>query len=411
MRGFDPELERQFFAIFDAYIDLERNTSRKYTAGEYSLAHMDALAALADHPERRVRVIHVAGTKGKGTTCIFASALMRAAGLRVGTFTSPHLATVRERFLLDGELVPYDTLTAAAQKYEAAVRGCGIHPTFFEIATVIALKLFVDEECEYAVMETGIGGLLDSTNYVPVPVCTAITAISLDHMELLGDTIEEIALQKAGIIKPGVPVVLGRQPFPAAAHVVREMAAAREAPSYESAEQCPAHDLQPWPVENLPGFILEDFQNALAICRVLGIAPDPDRFALPILRGRCESISRDPLVLIDGAHNADSARRLSEAVGAMYDGVSFTVVLGVVKGKDVDGIFAGLLPVSHDFVLTNPRSHKGTELSRLVELAEASGARYTVVPDIRSRDDLPADTSLLFTGSFFTALVGEGLFS
>ena len=209
MRDFDAAQEQRFFDIFKKYYDLEKDAGKQHNPENYSLDRMYPLAALVGNPEKRFKIIHVAGTKGKGTTCHFMSALLASCGKRVGLFTSPHLSTVRERFQIDNELVSYETLIAAGEKLVKAVDKAGLSPSLFELFTVMALKIFADAGVEYVVFETGIGGRLDATNYVQ-PVLTVIVPISFDHMALLGNTIEEIAGEKAGILKKGVPLVLSR---------------------------------------------------------------------------------------------------------------------------------------------------------------------------------------------------------
>lgn len=409
MRDHLPDLEAAFFDMFAAYLDLEQSTGRKYGHGEYTLSRMHALAALAGHPEQRFagRLIHVAGTKGKGATCLYTSALLLAAGVRVGTFMSPHLATVRERFRLDTRLISYEQLLPAARRFEGKVRAGGLGPTFFELMTVLGLQIFADAGCDWVVLETGIGGLLDSTNYVPQPACCVITSVSYDHTQLLGDTIAAIAGQKAGIIKPGVPVVCARQPYPAAGQVIRRVADEKAAPFHSAPD---VTELRDWGMGTLPAFLAEDFAAALAACRIVGLEPSAEAYQPPELRARCELIRRSPLVIIDAAHNADSAQRLAEAVEQLYHGADFVIVLGVVAGKDTTGIFEQLRRIGNDFVLTNPRSAKGSELDTLIALAKRHASTYTVVPEIVCTADLPGDRNLLFTGSFFTALIGEDLF-
>jgi dihydrofolate synthase/folylpolyglutamate synthase len=401
--------EERFFDIFKAYYDLEKDTARRYGHGEYTLDRMAKLAALAGNPERGLRIIHVAGTKGKGSTSFFIGALLKSAGARVGVFTSPHLTTVRERFQLDGDWIGLPALLKAAEEWERQVRGSGIQATLFEMMTVLALRIFRDAGCEYAVMETGIGGLLDATNYIPAPVCTVITPVSLDHTQLLGSTIGEIAVQKAGVIKPGVPVVCSHQPFDEAETVIIEAALTHGCPLLTPEQEAACRR---WPeVTVLPPFLRENFLTALRVMEVLGLKPRPAAFALPRLPARFEEVRETPPVILDAAHNADSARRLAEALSAVHPDVKFTVVLGVVAGKDFKGIFQSLLPVAHEFILTHPESpHKGSELEGLRKLCEAHKARHRVLPVIKSVKDLPAGEPLLFTGSFFTASIGARLF-
>jgi len=408
MRDWDQDREAAFFSILSRYLDLERDTSRSYSAGEYSLERMPVLASLAGNPERQLGTIHVAGTKGKGSTCHFLTNLLVAAGLRVGTFASPHLSTVRERFLIDGQLTDYAPLLEQARRLVGALETNGLEPGFFEILTVLALRLFVDEGCELAVVETGIGGRLDATNYLEAPLCTAITPISFDHMQLLGSTIEEIAAEKAGILKPNVPLVLATQPFPAAEAVILARAAELGVPVERPV---PLAEAAGWLPATTPAFLLENFTVALRICQILGQSPDRAQFRLPVLRGRFEIVRQEPLVILDAAHNADSCRRLAEALQHRFPGQAWTVVLGVAKGKDVSGIVRELAVLDAEFVLTNPRPPKASALAELTTAAAEARLRYRIVPQIASPEDLPSDRPLLFTGSFFAALIGEELFS
>ena len=408
MRDWDRDREAEFFSVLAKYLDLERNTSRSYAAGEYSLERMPRLAELAGNPERRLRIVHVAGTKGKGSTCHYLAALLASAGLRVGVFASPHLSSVRERFQIDGVPVGYPPLLDGARALTAALDAEGMTPGFFEILTVLGLRLFVAERCEVAVVETGIGGRLDATNYIASPLCTAITPVSYDHTQILGDTIEAIAAEKAGILKPGVPLVLARQPFAAAENVIRARAAELDVPVLPPV---PLAAARPWLPETTPEFLVENLSTSLSVCPVLGIAPDRARFVPPALRGRFEIVRRAPLVMLDAAHNADSARRLVEALRARYPETVWTVVLGVAHGKDIGGIVREFAALPARFVLTNPRPPKPSGLAELTSAAAVAGLRFEVVPEIRSAADLPAGEPLLFTGSFFTALIGDELFS
>ncbi|MDX9981820.1 MAG: cyanophycin synthetase [Lentisphaeria bacterium] len=408
MRDWDQGREAAFFDLLSRYLDLERDTSRSYAAGEYSLERMPLLARLAGNPEQQLGIVHVAGTKGKGSTCHFLTCLLVAAGQRLGTFASPHLSTVRERFLIDGGLIDYAPLLDQTRELAAKIEATGMAPGFFEILTVLGLQLFVRAGCRLAVVETGIGGRLDATNYIQKPLCTAITPVSFDHMQILGNTIEEIAAEKAGILKPGVPLVLAKQPFPAAEQVILDRACELGVPVERPV---PLAEARSWLPAETPEFLLENFTTSLRVCQLLGYQPKPADFRMPELRGRFEIIQRDPLVLLDAAHNADSARRLAEAVRQRFPGQSWTVVVGVAKGKDVPGIVRELAAIDGEFVLTNPRPPKASGLADLVAAAKESGIRYRVIDQIQTPADLPGGRPLLFTGSFFAALIGEELFS
>src|ERR1041385_7408541 len=166
------------------------------------------LAALAGNPQDKLRFIHVAGTNGKGSTCAMLESIYRAAGLRVGLFTSPHLVSFRERIQVNRELISEKDVVRLVDEMKPLLKEfpADHHPTFFEVVTVMALKYFAEQKCDLVIWETGLGGRLDATNIV-TPLASVITNIGLDHEQWLGDTIEKIAAEKAGIIKPGVPVI------------------------------------------------------------------------------------------------------------------------------------------------------------------------------------------------------------
>lgn len=405
---FDSLREKAFFDLFQDYFDLEKDVGKQHDPQNYSLDRMYPLAALAGNPERKLKIIHVAGTKGKGSTCFYLTALLNAAGHSCGVFTSPHLLTVRERFQVNNQLLSYDVLEAAAIPLCQRIKAAGLHPSLFEIFTLLALQLFAQGGLEYAVLETGIGGLLDATNYVPDKIATAITPLSFDHTALLGNTIEEIALQKAGILRPGVPVILAKQPYPEAEKTVLARAKELGAPAFRPQFNNALVNLLP---NNKILFLQDNLQVAYRVIEVLGLHPDLGRFHPPVLRARFEVLRDEPPVILDAAHNADSARQLARAVAAAYPDRHFVCVLGCVPGKDVRGIVSALKSMDAEFILTNPDTPRGSALPQLVDEAQRNGLKVREVKEkIASPDDLPAEQPLLFTGSFFTALIGAKLF-
>ena len=410
MRDYDEAQEQLFFGLFKEYFDSEKDAGKQHDPANYSLDRMFPLAELAGNPERRLKVIHIAGTKGKGSTSHFISALLESCGKTVGLFTSPHLCTVRERFQVNNQLLPYDVLIKESTGFLKAVKAAGLKPSLFELFTVLALKMFASQGVEYAVMETGIGGRLDATNYIQNPVMTVIAPISFDHVALLGNTIEAIASEKAGIIKPNVPVVISKQPYAAAEKVLLEKAAAVCAPVLRPCEQSETVGFLP---EKFPFFLRENFSSSLKAVEALGLHPQPQRFKVPQLRARMELIRRQPqMVLLDAAHNADSMQKLVAGLAELYPEVGWTVVLGCVKGKDVHGMAQALkaLPNAR-YILTNPQTGKGSALPELEAEAQNAGLNVIgTIPELKSASQLPADSPLLFTGSFFTALIGEELF-
>jgi dihydrofolate synthase/folylpolyglutamate synthase len=201
------------------------------------LENTNRLLAACGHPEKKTRFLHIAGTNGKGSTCAMLDSILRRAGFRTGLYTSPHLVDFRERIRVDGEMITREDLAEGLTRLRNVVRGWDHAPTFFEISTVLALDHFARSGCEIVVLETGMGGRLDSTNTV-TPLVSTITPIDMDHMQWLGDTLEKIAAEKAGIIKPGIPAVSAPQQ-PAAAEVLRKTAAGCGAEIRFVSEPCP----------------------------------------------------------------------------------------------------------------------------------------------------------------------------
>ena len=407
MRDCIPEEEDRFFGLFKEYFDTEKYVKKQHDPATYTLARMYPVAAAAGNPERKLKVIHIAGTKGKGTTTQFTDALLRCCGIKSGLFASPHVSTYRERFQVNGGFLSYGRMRRAGQEMVELLHKANLHPSLFELFTVMALKLFVEEGVEVAVLETGIGGRLDATNYISNPIMTLITPVSFDHMALLGNTIEEIAAQKAGIMQPGVPVVMLKQPYLEAENVIRNHAKELGCPLLLPV---PLEEARPFLPDNLPDFLQDNFCGALAGIKALGLEPKPEQFKMPQLRARFEKICDDPLVLLDGAHNGDSMEKLVAALLKIYPGVKWNVVLGCVEGKDIQAMTKALSKLEGaSFILTNPRTFKGSALPQLQEAMKSLPVQ-AVIPKITSREQLP-NGPLLFTGSFFTTVIGEDLFN
>ena len=191
---------------------------------KFGLENTRKLAALAGNPQEKLRFVHVAGTNGKGSTCAMLESIYRAAGLQVGLFTSPHLVSFRERIQVNRQLIPENDVVRLVSEIQPLLKEfpADHHPTFFEVVTVMALKYFAEQKCELVIWETGLGGRLDATNIV-IPLASVITNIALDHQQWLGDTLEKIAAEKAGIIKSGVPVLTAAD-APEALRVIEQMA-------------------------------------------------------------------------------------------------------------------------------------------------------------------------------------------
>lgn len=408
LKDLDSVREEAFFGLFKEYFDLEKDVGKQHDVANYSLDRLIPLAELAGHPEEALKIVHVAGTKGKGTTSYLTGALITASGHSCGVFSSPHLDTVRERFQIDGRLSSYDDLEALAVPLCEKIRQAGLHPSLFEIFTVLALQYFNSKKVEYAVLETGIGGRLDATNYPKKKLVSVITPLSYDHMALLGNDIRQIAGEKAGILRENTPVVLAKQPYAEAEEVVCQRAAELNAPVLRPSGSC---ECDSWLPAGAPPYLRENFRSSWMAVETLGLIPRREDFAMPRLRARFERVCNQPIVILDAAHNGDSARRLTEALNECYPGVRFLCILGSVPGKDVRGIAEGMKNFNGDFILTNPETPRGSALPQLQEAAKEAGLSVRgVIPNITDKSQLPSDEPMVFTGSFFTALIGEKLF-
>jgi dihydrofolate synthase/folylpolyglutamate synthase len=394
------------------------------------------LAALGD-PQEGLSVLHVAGSKGKGSTALLAEALLGAAGERVGTFTSPHLERWTERFRLDGADADDALVADAVERVRPHVdrmraRTPDDAPTFFDATTAVALLLFAEARVDRAVLEVGLGGRLDSTNVVAPALC-AVTTIELEHCDRLGDTLAEIAGEKAGIVKPGVPVVVGELP-PEAAAVVERAARERGAPlvrlghevSYalrDVGESTSLLELRDGDLAltvplGLPGSH-QAHNAALALACVRRLPGGPDGAALRdaatkalpsvTLPGRIEVLGRAPWRIVDSAHTAASARALAEALAGFPRGRA-RLVLSVSAGKDLAAILDALLPRFDEVTVTRAertRSLKPADVAAAVRAA-APGVSVRAVPNPHlalraAREGLGDGDLVCATGSVYLA--------
>ena len=387
-----------------------------------SLERLERLLGEMGHPERRLPpVIHVAGTNGKGSVCAFARAVAEAAGLRVHVFTSPHLVRFNERFRLAGELVTDEMLADALDAIEAANGPAQI--TVFEAITAAAFWLFARVPADLCVIEVGLGGRLDATNVVQ-PVACAIASISLDHQDFLGDTLAKIAGEKAGIIKPGVPVAVGHQP-PEVMVVIEAEAAAKGAPLLRRGVEWqaePAGDGMVFDGIALPALGLkgahqvENAGLALAALRAAGFWPAPDLLArgvaaaewparLQRLRGALAALLPEGSELwLDGAHNPGGAEILAAQLQA-WDGPT-TLILGMKKSKDVGEFLRILLPhAGAVYAVAEPEQHLALPVD---EIIAASGGVAKPGPDVRAAlGQITKPGRVLICGSLY--LAGEVL--
>ncbi|MBN1342476.1 MAG: bifunctional folylpolyglutamate synthase/dihydrofolate synthase [Phycisphaerae bacterium] len=430
---------RSALSFINSVTDYEKQSRVGYNHTNFSLSRMNRLLKALGDPHKKVRAAHIAGTKGKGSTATMLANMLQGCGYTVGLYTSPHLIDIRERITVNGHMIAESEMTRIIAKIAPAVKRLGKDsPTFFEIMTAAAWMHFVEKKADIAVMETGMGGRLDSTNVIKPAVC-GITSISFDHTAQLGKTLSKIAEEKAGIFKAGVPVVSAPQ-TPEVKRVLKRVAMKNRAPlrftgediefsyRFESSRAVGPHTrvcltTEASRFEHLHVPLLGEHQAincgvALGLVDALkskGFSIDDQKaiegLSRVCLPGRMEVIHEDPRILVDGAHNGSSIEALIRAIGQNITYDSMVLIFGCQADKDVQGMLEQIQYGADKviFVATSsPRSSDPTDLA--ARFAEMSGKMAQVAGSVREaltiachavdRDDL-----ICVTGSFY--LVGE----
>jgi dihydrofolate synthase / folylpolyglutamate synthase len=408
----------------------------EYQSFKLGLENISILASALGDPQRATRVVHVAGTNGKGSTCAMIESALRASGLKTGLYTSPHLVEPTERIQIAGKPVTHEQFSAAFDmvhaKAEELVREGRLanHPTYFETVTMMGFVLFRDLGVDIAVVEVGLGGRLDATNIVEPELCV-ITPIDFDHERWLGNSLEAIAGEKAGILKPGVPAVFSAQ-RPEAERVLREKAAAvgawvfdaREAAQWDvqlSADGMRFKHTRRFGIEvdcPLAGeHQLVNAATAITALEELGVEPEAIREGLRSVQwpGRLETVGRNPRIVLDGAHNPAGARALAQFVDRFYppkEGSKRWAVYGAMRDKSVQEITEILFPAFDELVLTAPDNPRAV---RPEVLAEEWGHRSPHVTANTAdalrlvREKAGAEDTIFITGSLFVVGEARGL--
>jgi len=432
-----------FEQAVDFLMGLVRDDPRPYSARAALAQHpVRALLTRVGEPHIDLPVVHIAGSKGKGSTALYLEAILEGTGLRTGVFTSPHLQRWTERFRVGGkESTPtaFAALFARLQPHvgELLARDATCAPSFFDLLTAAAFMLFAEQRVDCAIIETGIGGRLDATNVVQ-PILSCITSVELEHTDKLGTSIAAIAGEKAGIIKQGVPVVIGRLPGEAET-VIRHRAAELDAPVSAleqdigfSTDSTPAGGLGIQVIDHQQDFRAElaapaspcNARNAaLAMACARRVRPHDDALlarviarAVPATRlpGRMEIVSRQPWIVIDGAHTPASTRALAE----MLEGLpahTLHLVVSLSIAKNAAAILAPLLARAHSVVVTSADPSRSLDSERVAADLVAGGypaSRVRAIPNPRqalldSHTSLAADDVLCITGSMYMAGVAR----
>lgn len=393
------------------------------------LTRIEALLKLLGNPEKELSMLHVAGTNGKGSTVAFTRGILEQLDLTVATFTSPFIATFGERMAINGHPIPDDKLIMYVEQLKPFVEEmdkdenlAGI--TEFEIITALAFRYFADEHVDVALIEVGLGGLLDSTNVIQ-PVATAITTIGMDHMDILGDTLEKIAAQKAGIIKPNTPLVTGKIADEALA-VIAQTAQKNQAQHYQYGIDYQVEILENERFNykddeihllNLEKALLglHQIDNAglavkltMVYAQKVGLSLSEEAIRKGLKRtfwpARMEEISRAPLTLLDGAHNVHAMQRLLENLKNEFSGRKITILFSALVTKDITEMIKMLQTVDNsELILTTfdyPKALKLEDFTYLekenVALAEDWKSTYSALKANLQKDDV-----LLMTGSLY----------
>jgi dihydrofolate synthase/folylpolyglutamate synthase len=429
-----------------SFIDYSVERSYRYSPEVFELDRvLDLLGRMGD-PQEQFSSFHVAGTKGKGSVCALMESCLRAAGYRTGLYTSPHLIRFNERIRVNGEQIKRREVVDLVERMKPHVEAVP-ELTTYEIITALGFAYFADREVEYAVVEVGLGGRLDATNVLE-PVVAVITSLSYDHMHLLGESLSDIAREKAGIIKPGVPIIMAPQQFEAD-RVVEEIAAERGAPLIRvsrdwhfshGSRDLEGQILNVWPRDEQP--LMDDYVESAG-----GEEWAPHRYRIPLLGyhqvvnsatayaalqtanergldvpesaiaqgfrsvswpGRFQVLSQDPRVVVDCAHNRDSALRLRIALDDYFPGQPVTLIFGASADKDVPGMMADLLPRVSRIIVTQAEHPRATDPEQLADIAHGYGLPVEVVVPVEAalehaiRNAKP-DEVILTAGSIFVA--------
>ena len=360
------------------------------------------LAALGD-PHKALKFVHVAGTNGKGSTAAMLASCLQAAGYRVGLFTSPFINRFNERIQVDGEQVPDQELVRLVERVRPAADTMADVPTEFEIITALGMLYFAERRCDIVVLEVGLGGTLDSTNIIDPPECAVITALGMDHVKELGPTLADIASAKAGIIKPGSPVV-SYGGVPEADAVIARAAAEQGAPLTvvdfgKLKMEDGSLDAVTFDFDGLNGVrlpLIGSYQprnaavaiTALRVLRGRGwnIPEQAIRTGLETVRwpGRFELLRHTPAFLLDGSHNAHGMRATVQSLRDRFPGQKFVFLLSIMADKDVDEMLELLLPLAEQFVTVAASTPRAMPAKTLAEHIRVRGGRAEPAPTVEA---------------------------
>lgn len=410
-----------------------------------SVPGLDAIEGLLEelgHPEDNLKVVHIAGTNGKGSIFAYLSSILIAAGFKVGRYISPTISCYEERFQINGEYITKDELARLYNIVEEAMKReeekTGLKPTLFEVETAISFLYFKEEKVDYALIEVGMGGRMDATNVIRYPELTVISSISYDHQAFLGDTLEEIAWQKAGIIKESCPVVLSENSDEVCKVIEQEATKKKvkcieiKPTDYEVLSETPYGSTFLWKEQRyetkLPGrHQVSNAVTALAASEYLfrkdyeknnarkAIAEELDEMNVKsaqqggIIRtcwpGRLEVLKKEPLFYRDGAHNPDGAKKLAAFLQKYFTNKKIIYIMGVLKDKEYKKMLRYLMPMAKEVYVFKPKNERGLSAQILADtIKEVADVSVTIESDVnaavfRALDTAKPDDVLVACGS------------
>jgi len=432
---------QEAIAYLDSFINYERTPPATYTPEFFGLSRIEALMDRLGTPHLKVPTVHVAGTKGKGSTAAMVASVLSASGLKTGLYTSPHLISFRERFRIGERLISEQELAKETEHLKEIVEDVSYpqekKPTYFDLITALSFLHFIDQQVDVAVIEVGLGGRLDSTNVIQPKVC-AITEISYDHTDKLGSTLREIALEKAGIIKPGVSVVCGVD-APEAISAIQSVALQRNAPIYLVDEEIKVGGREiasrfqqfstsgPWwsydrlEIPLLGEHQLRNAATAVGVIEVLkrdgsfSIGEEHIRHGLKQVRwrGRLEWLGNGPYYLLDAAHNDSSARKIRRYLEQEVSCSRLMMILAILNDKDARAIMEPLCSLVDEVIVTKvSTTPRATPPEVLAEIGSEWCSTIEITQTVeealeKASSKAPHDGVILITGSVY--LVGEAL--
>jgi dihydrofolate synthase/folylpolyglutamate synthase len=397
----------------------------------FGLENISRLLQVLEDPHRVLQVIHVGGTNGKGSVSAMMASVLQEEGYRVGLYTSPHLVSFTERIQINGTEIAWDEVVRLTDLLRSRVEEAGMPQqfTFFDFTTALALYYFAHQEVGVTILEVGLGGRLDSTNVIH-PLITVITNVAKDHFQILGERIEDIAHEKAGIVKHGVPLMSGATQ-PEVIQILEETCKEKEAPLRLAGRDFKGEKIatgtfnfhgRQWDLADIRlgvagPFQIENATVALGALEALEergyrVGEESIYQGLAAVRwpGRLELIQESPQILLDGAHNPAAAGSLKKALQEEFDYHHLYMVMGIMQDKEVAAIVAELAPLAEVLIAASPSNPRAMRAQRLAEIAQDYCSAVTVIEDVSeaveyAQEAAQEDDLILVTGSLFT--VGE----